>query len=141
MKAWKKSLFLVATGLVGSMVAPGCVSRPVATGAPSTKDLVTNTLSQQAIDKVDLLFAIDNSQSMGDKQALLASAVPQLVRRLVVPRCTNTAGDVRERAAATEACPAGFAPEFRAVDDIHVAVISSSLGGHGAVGKNTACMR
>ena len=38
-------------------------------------------LRGQSVDKVDLLFMIDNSSSMGDKQALLAQAVPDLVTR------------------------------------------------------------
>jgi hypothetical protein len=77
---------------------------------------------------------IDNSASMGDKQELLAKAVPQLVGRLVIPRCTTAMGAVVfERKSLSEACPAGSAPEFRAVQDIHVAVITSSLGSHGAV--------
>jgi hypothetical protein len=70
---------------------------------------------------------------MGDKQKLLATAVPQLVDRLVVPRCVKSGStEVRQRASLDEACPEGFAPEFHAVKDIHVAVITSSLGAHGA---------
>src|SRR5215469_1729303 len=43
-------------------------------------------------DKIDLLFMIDNSSSMGDKQALLALAVPDLVSRLVSPNCLDATG-------------------------------------------------
>jgi hypothetical protein len=56
-------------------------------------------------NKVDLLFAIDNSRSMGDKQALLAKAVP-------APGIIG-----------------GFLTE---VADMHIAIVSSSLGGGGA---------
>jgi hypothetical protein len=108
------------------------MSRPVVSTEPHTSNLYVAPIQNEVIDKIDLLFMIDNSQSMGDKQALLAKAVPQLVNRLVVPRCVNEAGDVRSRASQTEACPAGFAPEFRAVENIHIAVITSSLGAHGA---------
>jgi uncharacterized spore protein YtfJ len=38
-------------------------------------------ISQQAVDKVDMLFMVDNSISMADKQQILTSAVPQLVDR------------------------------------------------------------
>jgi hypothetical protein len=51
--------------------------------------------------KVDLLFMIDNSASMGDKQALLAAAVPDMLERLAV------------------------------VNDMHVGIVTSSLGGRG----------
>ncbi|HKY40028.1 MAG TPA: hypothetical protein VJN18_29035, partial [Polyangiaceae bacterium] len=109
------------------------MSRPVGLVDPQTSNLYVEPVRYEAIDKIDLLFMIDNSRSMGDKQKLLAVAVPQLVDRLVVPRCVNRmSGEVRQRASLDEACPAGFGPEFRAVKDIHVAVITSSLGAHGA---------
>jgi hypothetical protein len=130
--------FLLAglcTGL--SAIVPACMSRPVISTEPHTSNLYVAPIRNEVIDKIDLLFMIDNSRSMGDKQKLLAKAVPQLVSRLVVPRCVSTTGDIRPRASLTEACPAGLEPEFRAVKDIHVAVITSSLGSHGA--KSGAC--
>jgi hypothetical protein len=120
-----------------SMVVAACMSRPVATTEPHTSNLYVEPIRNDVIDKIDLLFMIDNSRSMGDKQKLLAKAVPQLVERLVIPRCVNDSGEVRRRTAFDEACPAGFAPEFRAVNDIHIAVITSSLGAHGAA--NAQC--
>jgi hypothetical protein len=52
-------------------------------------------------NKVDLLFMIDNSASMGDKQSLLAEAVPDMLERLAV------------------------------VSDMHIGILTSSLGGRG----------
>src|SRR5580658_6204472 len=49
----------------------------------------TTALAYGAITKVDLLFDIDNSASMGDKQFYLEQAVPDLVNRLVNPQCVN----------------------------------------------------
>jgi len=115
------------------------MERPVVSVEPHTSNLYVEPIRNEVIDKIDLLFMIDNSQSMGDKQKLLAEAVPQLVNRLVVPRCVNTASEVRMRATPADACPAGFAPEFRAVKDIHVAVITSSLGAHGAQNPAGGC--
>src|SRR5262245_37199455 len=40
-------------------------------------------------NKVDLLFVVDNSASMGDKAALLASSVGVALRRFVQPRCVD----------------------------------------------------
>lgn len=128
----RKAFLAVGVGTVASWVSVACMSRPVVSTEPHTSNLYVAPIQNEVIDKIDLLFMIDNSQSMGDKQALLAKAVPQLVNRLVVPRCVNDAGDVRMRASQNEACPEGFAPEFRAVEDIHIAVITSSLGAHGA---------
>lgn len=126
----RKAFLAVGVGTVASWVTVACMSRPVVSTEPHTTNLYVEPIRNEVIDKIDLLFMIDNSQSMGDKQELLAKAVPQLVNRLVVPRCVNDAGDVRTRASQNEACPDGFAPEFRAVEDIHIAVITSSLGAH-----------
>src|SRR5262245_39104248 len=63
----------------------GCLARPVGKQPPTTKTNFTSTVSQQAVDKVDLLFAIDNSASMGDKQEILADAVPDLINGLLKP--------------------------------------------------------
>ena len=118
--------------------------------------------TQTQLDKVDLLFAIDNSASMGDKQDLLALAVPVLVGRLLNPNCVDTdvthdlhAGErLHERSArartATSTGNGGagqcFVPgdngggdnqctsiantkaEFPPVHDMHIGIVSSSLG-------------
>jgi hypothetical protein len=81
------------------------------------------------VDKVDLLFMIDNSASMADKQAILADAVPQLLDGLVNPGCVDAQGNVLPP---VRPCPTGTTLAYPPVNDIHVAVISSSLGGHGA---------
>jgi hypothetical protein len=113
-----------------------CLDRPITSTEPHSSNLFVAPVQNRVINKLDLLFMIDNSRSMGDKQALLAKAVPKLVDRLVVPRCVNNAtGAVHARASLDEACPTGMQPEFRAVKDIHVAVITSSLGGHGGTVK------
>jgi hypothetical protein len=135
----RKAFLAVGVGTIASWVTVACMSRPVVSTEPHTSNLYVAPIQNEVIDKIDLLFMIDNSQSMGDKQALLAKAVPQLVNRLVVPRCVNEAGDVRMRASQTEKCADGFAPEFRAVEDIHIGVITSSLGAHGAGGDKPIC--
>jgi hypothetical protein len=63
-----------------------------------------STVVSRRPTKIDLLFMIDNSPPMADKQAILARSVSELVGRL------------------------------DPVTDIHLGVISSSLGGHGATG-------
>src|SRR5688572_1152437 len=45
-------------------------------------------------ESVDLLFVIDNSISMGDKQVLLSDALPGLVRRFIEPNCVDESGEV-----------------------------------------------
>jgi hypothetical protein len=54
-------------------------------------------------NKVDVLFMIDNSASMGDKQALLARTIPDFIQGLVSAQ----------------------------VHDMHIGIVTSSLGGRG----------
>ncbi|MFI5300294.1 MAG: hypothetical protein ACHREM_19570 [Polyangiales bacterium] len=75
--------------------------------------LVTAPLSVSAPSKVDLLLMIDNSSSMADKQSELTRRVPALVQLLTHPPTVS----------------GGPAP--LAIPDIHVGVITSSLGSYG----------
>ena len=82
--------------------------------------------------RVDLLFMIDNSPSMGDKQALLAKAVPDIITRLVSPECVDASRlPTGQNAMPDGTCPAGSTAEFPPVHDLHLAIVSSSLGGRG----------
>jgi len=112
-------------------VAAGCLDRPVSPARPTTTNLFVNSLPNHVVDKADLLFMIDNSVSMADKQEILAKAVPVLVKRLATPRCLDAQrtpnGSVSD---VTGHCAVGT-PEFAAVKDIHVGVVTSSLGNHG----------
>ncbi len=83
-------------------------------------------------DKVDLLFVIDNSSSMADKQAILAETVPDLIGRMATPDCVDSTGTRFGPSTVDGMCPDGGELEFKPVTDIHIAVISSSLGGHGS---------
>jgi len=110
----------------------GCLTRPVTNHPPSTKDEHTEFLKQQAVDKVDLLFMIDNSASMGDKQDLLALAVPDLVSRLLTPNCVlKTDKDTIVARRADGTCPDNAKAEFEPVHDMHLGVVSSAMGGGG----------
>lgn len=82
-------------------------------------------------DKIDLLFVIDNSISMADKQEILKNAVPLLVRRLVTPVCVDAAGNPTGQLASPSGVCATGEPEFPPIRDFHIAVVTSSLGGHG----------
>ena len=145
-------------------LALGCLTRPVIDGSPTDKSVIYDHLDQVSIDKVDLLFAIDNSSSMGDKQDLLASAVPVLVNRLLNPNCVDADATCKVKSDCTTALGANAEcdtaanngagecfvagdnqggakqcstiantkPEFPPVHDLHVGIVSSSLGGGGA---------
>jgi hypothetical protein len=83
-------------------------------------------------DKVDLLFMIDNSPSMADKQAVFAQMVGDLIGRLSSPACVDPgSGIVVAQPESDGSCVAGER-EFEPIQDLHVGIISSSLGSHGA---------
>ncbi len=88
----------------------------------------------QVSDKVDLLLVIDNSRSMADKQELLKAAVPELLSMLTNPRCIDDKGmaAAQQPDLPSDPCPGGTQREFAPVDDMHIGVISSSIGGHGS---------
>ena len=84
-----------------------------------------------AVTRIDLLFMIDNSSSMADKETILAAVVPDLVSRLIDPVCVDpkTSEQVGVRNP-DGSCDVGI-PDFQPVKDIHVGIITSSLGAHG----------
>lgn len=117
-------------------LAAACLDRPIGTPEPVTTNIFVDKITQTSVNKIDLLFMIDNSGSMSDKQAILRLAVPDLVERLVNPVCIDAAGRQYEPPPPGEICPPGKIREFEPVEDIHIGVISSSLGDLTA---NTAC--
>ena len=118
----------VVTG-VGA-VGAGCLDRPVTSASPTIKTNFTKGVRQSGIDKVDILFDIDNSASMGDKQTYLIQAIPQMIARLVTPRCIDSHGAAvpKENADPTTGQCATGSPEFTAVHDMHIGVVTSALG-------------
>ncbi len=87
------------------------------------------------IERLDLLLMIDNSGSMGDKQRILRVAVPDLVERLLNPKCVqaNGAPAAAQPKRSIDPCPdPATRREFHPIYDVHLGVVTSSLGGHGA---------
>ncbi|WP_437585672.1 hypothetical protein [Sorangium sp. So ce1000] len=85
-------------------------------------------------DKVDLLFVVDNSGSMADKQGVLRTALADFVVGMTNPPCVDPSGlsPAVHPESGLSACPAGTSRMRTPVQDMHVGVISSSLGGHGS---------
>jgi len=121
---------LAAAG-VAAALATGCLDRPVVPAQPKTSNVFVDQIVQTAVDKIDLLFMIDNSVSMQDKQEILKAAVPVLVKRLVQPICVDAAGKPTGASSVNGSCPGGGGPEFSPIGDIHIGIVSSSLGAHG----------
>ncbi len=87
--------------------------------------------TQRRSGKLDVLFVIDNSQSASFAHPALARTIPYLIDRLLEPPCVNGLGQVVATPPADAACDVGRR-DFAPVSDIHLGVISSSLGGHGS---------
>ena len=131
--------------LGGTVVGTGCLDRPIEPSTPTTTNVVVQKQANNAITGIDLLLMIDNSSSMADKQAILAAAVPQLLGQLVAPNCVDAIGNP-----ATPACGSNswalatlvrqrgldIRLRFNPVNNIHIGIVTSSLGDHGA---NSLC--
>jgi hypothetical protein len=130
----RNAAFGALTLFTAAAVGGGCLDRPVAPATPNVSARVVERAKQNKVSKIDLLFMIDNSSSMADKQAILALAVPDLVSRLVDPVCVDpmTFAQVGMRNK-DGSCSTGE-PDFEPVKDIHIGIITSSLGGHGSSG-------
>ncbi len=141
-----RRLAAAATAIAGLGVVGGCLSRPVRPIDPLTTSTTVDVLSQSSVNKIDLLLVVDNSRSMADKQEILSAAVPDLIVGLLNPRCVD-ANDVAvptaQQPTPTGMCPAGTTREFPPVFDVHIGLLSSSLGSFGADGcpdsTNTVC--
>jgi hypothetical protein len=102
--------------IMGVVPVVGCLDRPVATITPDNTRVTVQPLRVTRIDKVDLLFVIDNSASMKDKQSELGRRIPELVAGITAPSIDPDTGR-----------------ETRVLD-VHVGVITSSLGSNGTGG-------
>jgi hypothetical protein len=118
----------VAPALLGSAA---CLTRPVTSAPPDTQTIFTKTIDQSAVQRVDLLFMIDNSRSMGDKQLYLAQAVPDLLTRLITPNCVDVTDSTKIVGVSQGGqCTTGRI-EFPPVHDMHIAIVTSALGSLG----------
>jgi hypothetical protein len=141
-RALRGSVWLaLAAGLAGSMAAGvACGSRddglfgganPTTTSGTGGSGGMGGSLPKPAhADKIDLLFVVDNSPGTDLKHQILANDLPALLAVFTDPPCTGNDGAWQD--AQGGACPQGTTRIFPPVADLHVGVITSSLGGHGA---------
>jgi hypothetical protein len=116
---------------LAAALCSACLDRPLCDDCePETTNLFTTRIPTGGVDKVDLLFMIDGSISMADKQALLKKAVPPLLARFVNPFCVDDNGVATGEPSNNGVCLNGSA-EFPPLKDIHIGVISSNLGALG----------
>ncbi len=132
---WGRTLQITCAlvSIVGAGSVGGCLNRPIQPNEPRRTSTIVEPFKQSAVDKIDLLLMVDNSRSMADKQQILAAAVPDLVGALVNPKCVDPKGTpmTTQPATVAEDCPTGLIREFKPITNIHIGIVTSSLGGHG----------
>ncbi len=127
----------VATGIVlggGAIAGCGSVATAPVDPVPPAHPGLEPFITARSVDKIDLVLMIDNSRSMADKQMILAFAVPDLIGSLLNPRCLDSTGvpAAIQPSDALSTCPPGTRRASTPITDIHVGIVTSSLGGHGA---------
>jgi hypothetical protein len=77
---------------------------------------------------------------MADKQQILADVIPALVFSLANPPCVDRDGTPapNQPSGPLDACDAGYLRTRQPVYDLHIGVVTSSLGGHGSDACNPA---
>ncbi|MBL8682070.1 MAG: hypothetical protein JNK05_23080 [Myxococcales bacterium] len=117
--------FLWTTALAA--VSAACLDRPVASVQPKTQSIAQVSVAADRTDQVDLLVVVDNSGSMVGNQVNLMAQLGPMIEQLVSPPCISRSNPT----AAPHACDAANAddvPQYPAVKDLHVGVISTDLG-------------
>ena len=119
------------SGIGGSAGAGGFGGAVLGTGGSAGYPTI-DIGAQQTSDKLDVLFVVDNSVSMADKQNILRSSLPNFVNRLVNPLCVDAQGKAtaNQPSSGTAACTLGKR-ELTPVSDLHLGVITTSIGAHG----------
>jgi len=93
------------------LLCGGCLDRELKPITPCLVSAVSREVKANNIDKVDLLFVVDNSRSMAGEQASLRKEFPRVIRVL-------TTG---------ERFP-GDPDAFPAITNLHVGVVSTDMG-------------
>ena len=101
---------LIAVALIAVALLSGCLDRKLKALNPCLVSGVVAEIAVTNIDKVDLLFMVDNSGSMSQEQSALREQFPKLISVLA-------SGD-----------PGMGKEKFPPAKDLHLGVVSSDLG-------------
>ncbi|MFK7984589.1 MAG: hypothetical protein AB8I08_01075 [Sandaracinaceae bacterium] len=112
--------FRISPAVVLAMVAvpalaTGCLERQGRPVAPCTNVTIGQAIQVNNVDKVDLLFMVDNSNSMTEEQASLAIEFPRMINILA-------SGDFDQDGSLDGE------DDFEPVRDLNVGVITSDMG-------------
>lgn len=103
---------------------------PTASQSPATSDEGLPVTAAGDATKLDLLLVVDNSANMPEKAAVLAESVEYLLEQLAEPPCVDANGKLTPSSG--QPCPAGTTQVHAPVADMHVGVITTSLGAYGS---------
>ena len=123
-KSFRRTVEVFALGL--SLAACGDLDANSQANPNGTTTAKADGAPLLAGGPVDVLFVVDDSLSMGDKQAYLAEAAEGFLNRLVNPSCVDDRHHV-VGASIGGACATGSL-EFEPVGDLHVGIVSTSMG-------------
>lgn len=101
----------------------GCISRDLGPIDPKVSRAIDVRVRGDGVTQVDLLFVVDDSQSMQDEQSSLRREIPRLIAGLTSPPDEDGDG----------------APDWNAVESLGVAVVSTDLGTNGVEARIGGC--
>lgn len=105
----RAALLTAGVALLGAVVLGACLDRKLKPLNPCLVSGVVAEIAVTNIDKVDLLFVVDNSGSMKEEQSSLQREFPKLITVL-------TTGERPPK------------PSFPPAEDLHLGVVSSDMG-------------
>lgn len=114
----------------------GSGGMPAAGGMPATggnDGTGGGPLNLDKSNKIDVLFVLDNSVSMDDEHKHLIPSAQRLFENLANPPCSSDSGG-EQVVSENGLCPDGYTIEFAPRRDMHVGVISTSIGARGGNG-------
>jgi hypothetical protein len=111
---------VVAIAFTGALT--GCLDRDLKPLNPCTQSGVVERVRVTNVDKVDLLFMVDNSNSMTEEQASLTEQFPRLVTVLATGDRNPTVD------ADGDGNPANVGDDFPPVMSLQIGVITSDMG-------------
>ncbi len=118
----------IGAAIALSTGATSCLERPVTTPCPEGQRGLSEVIQNSSIEKLDLLVAVDNSGSMEENQANIMAQLGPLIDQLTNPRCLSRSvpggGALHECSASNP----DDVPQYPAVQDVHVGVITTDLG-------------
>jgi len=106
--------FIGAIALISAIFVSGCLDPPLKELNPCLISGVIIDQDVDKVDKIDLLFVVDNSQSMEQEQAKLRDQIPRMIKVLATGDKTPDDGVENK--------------DFPPVKDLHLAVVSSDMG-------------